>query len=113
MAKDGFKEDKRKSPEESGEGRRPERGGGAKREEGGFMEGDYGRGPTPFKMSHTKKPHGYSLEAHAATSGRGGSGIIGKHDSFKSHAEDLEHPQSHDEFERLGTDGGGPIGGRD
>ena len=50
------------------------------------------------------------LAPHLATAGRGGSGIIGKGDSFKGHAEDLEHPQSHGaEFEQLGQ-GGGPGG---
>lgn len=93
-----------KSPEEHGEGRRPKRGGAAEREEGGFREGEFGRGPTPYTRGHSGKPNGHSLEAHEATSGRGGSGVIGKHDDFKGRSEDIEHPASHSEFENLGTE---------
>lgn len=101
------------SPEERGAGKRPERGGRAAREEGGFSDGEFGRGSTPYKRSHSSKPNGHSMADHEATSGRGGSGIFGKGDGFKSHAEDLEHPLSHAEFESLGVDGGGGTGGRD
>ena len=89
------------SPEEHGEGPRPPRGGS--REEGGFAEGEAGRGPTPYKRSHSPKPNGHSLEAHMATAGRGGSGIIGGADGNKGTKADLEHPQSHGDFEALGT----------
>jgi hypothetical protein len=99
------------SPEEMGEGKRPARGGD--REEGGFSEGTFGRGPTPYLKSKHGGVEG-SIAKHSATSGRGGSGIIGKGDSFKGHAEDLEHPQSHKEFEMLGQEGaGGGVGGAD
>lgn len=91
------------SPEESGEGPRPTRGGHESRHEGGFEEGEHGRGPTPYKRSHSAKPNGHSMAAHAATAGRGGSGIFGGGDSFKGHKQDLEHPQSHADFEALGT----------
>lgn len=101
-----------KSPEESGEGQRPARGGRELREEGGFCDGEYGRGSTPYKRSHSSKPDGHSLEAHDGTSGRGGSGIIGRGDGYKNHSEDIEHPATHAEFEALGTDGGSSIGGR-
>jgi hypothetical protein len=71
------------------------------REEGGFKEGEFGRGPTPYKKSHSAKPA--SLDSHSASSGRGGGGIIGKSDAFKGHTEDVAHPESHAAFERLGT----------
>lgn len=90
-----------KSPEETGEGPRPARGGS--REEGGFEEGTHGRGPTPYKRSHSPKPNGHSLDAHAATAGRGGSGIIGGADGNKGTKADIAHPQSHGDFEALGT----------
>lgn len=92
-----------KSPEEGITEKRPTRGGKATREEGGFAEGEFGRGPTPYKKSHSAAPA--SLEDHEGTSGRGGPGVAGKGDGFKNRAEDLEHPQSHAEFEQLGADG--------
>lgn len=104
-----FKKGAMKSPEESGEGKRPERGGAKERREGGFADGEMGRGSTPYLKSHSAKPG--TLAEHDATSGRGGSGIIGGGDSFKGHKEDLEHPSSHREFEDLGTDRG--SGGKD
>lgn len=91
------------SPEEHGEGARPSRGGRESREEGGFSEGTHGRGPTPYKRSHSAKPGGHSIDAHLATAGRGGAGIIGGADGFKGHKSDIEHPQSHADFESLGT----------
>lgn len=90
-----------KSPEEFGEGPRPPRGGNL--EEGGFSEGEGGRGPNPYKRSHSPKPNGHSLEAHLATSGRGGSGIIGGADGNKGAKADVAHPESHGDFEALGT----------
>ena len=101
---------KLKSPEESGEGSRPQRGGKEVRREGGFEDGQYGRGSTPYKRSHSAKPA--SLSEHEATSGRGGSGIIGGGDDFKGHKSDIEHPDSHAAFEDLGTERDG-SGGRD
>jgi hypothetical protein len=101
---------KLESPEEMGEGSRPPRGGAGAREEGGFAEGEFGRGPTPYLKSKHGGIEG-SIAKHVATSGRGGSGIIGKGDSFKGHAQDIEHPQSHREFEMLGQ--GGSSGGED
>ena len=98
------------SPEEMGEGTRPARGGKQSREEGGFMDGEHGRGSTPYLKSKHGGTEG-SIAKHAATAGRGGSGIIGKGDSFKGHSEDIEHPQSHREFEQLGQ--GGDAGGED
>jgi hypothetical protein len=82
----------------------PPRGGGASaRHEGGFAEGEHGRGPTPYSRKHSGKyAGGQSLEAHAATSGRGDGGSIGKADSHKGHSEDIEHPMSHSDFECLG-----------
>lgn len=103
---------KLQSPEEMGEGTRPARGGREVREEGGFMDGEYGRGSTPYLKSKHGGVEG-SIAKHSATSGRGGSGIIGKGDSFKGHAEDLEHPTSHREFEMLGQDGPSGPGGED
>lgn len=97
------------SPEEEGAGRKPPRGGETAREEGGFADGEYGRGSTPYKKSHSA-PMG-TLENHSGTSGRGGSGIFGKSDQFKGHAKDLEHPCTHAEFERMGHDDG--VGGDD
>jgi hypothetical protein len=92
----------KKSPEESGEGRRPERGGAKERREGGFADGEMGRGSTPYHKSHSAKQG--TIAQHDATSGRGGSGIIGGGDDFKGHKTDIEHPASHAEFEELGTD---------
>lgn len=96
-----FKKSRMESPEEGRESRRPARGGKSERREGGFEDGSHGRGPTPYKKSHSAKPA--SLDAHAASSGRGGGGIIGKADDFKGHTEDVDHPGSHAEFERLGV----------
>lgn len=105
---------KLESPEEMGEGRRPARGGREVREEGGFADGEYGRGSTPYLKSKHGGVEG-SIAKHAATAGRGGSGIIGKSDGFKGHAEDIAHPASHREFEMLGQEGsgGGGVGGED
>lgn len=100
------------SPEERSAGKRPERGGASTRQEGGFADGEFGRGSTPYKRSHSAKPNGLSIADHEATSGRGGSGVFGKGDGFKGHAPDLEHPMSHAEFESLGSDGGGGTSGR-
>lgn len=92
------------SPEEEQResGDRPARA--PKAMEGGFKEGEHGRGPTPFMKSHSAKPAGYSIEAHMGDSGRGGSGILGGGDSFKGSKGDVSHPASHAEFEALGTD---------
>jgi hypothetical protein len=116
MAKRGFGSLSKNltSPEEKGAGSRPERGGGGKRHEGGFAEGDYGRGPTPYKKAHSgKHAGGQSIGAHVATSGRGGSGIFGAGEQHKGHSPDLEHPSSHKEFEALGGDDGYGTGGKD
>lgn len=96
-----FKKSRMKSPEEGKEGKRPARGAESKREEGGFAEGTFGRGPTPYKKSHSAAPA--SLKAHDATSGRGGGGVIGKADDHKGYSEDIAHPESHSAFERLGV----------
>lgn len=93
------------SPEEHGEGHpRPPRGGSGKWDGGGFREGEGGRGPTPYTKSDSPKPGGHSISTHMSDSGRGGSGIIGKGDSFKGHSQDIEHPCSHGDFEKLGAD---------
>lgn len=81
-----------------------ERGGGESREEGGFSEGEHGRGPMPYLRRHSSKPDGHSLDAHMSDTGRGGGGIIGKGDDFKGRSEDVAHPASHSEFEALGTE---------
>jgi hypothetical protein len=101
------------SPEEHGSGKRPPRGGGGARHEGGFAEGQGGRGPNPYKKAHSgKHAGGQPLSVHEATAGRGGGGMIGKGDMHKDHSADVEHPGSHAEFEALGgTDGG--AGGKD
>lgn len=91
----------RKSPEESGAEPRAKRGSSGPFE--GFSEGEHGRGPTPYKRSHSSKPNGYSLGAHEATAGRGGPGVFGGSDGTKGHVQDYEHPQSHAEFENLGV----------
>lgn len=83
------------SPEEHGSHK------GAKR--GGFgNKAPNLTGPTPYSKSQSKAPA--PLSAHEGTSGRGGQGKFGKGDGFKTRAEDVEHPQSHAEFESLGTD---------
>ena len=92
-----------KSPEESGEGKRPPRGEKAKEfDGGGFTEGTHGRGSTPYMKSHSAKPG--TMDQHAATAGRGGSGIIGGADDFHGHKQDIEHPDSHSAFEELGRE---------
>src|ERR1700737_3551819 len=90
------------SPEERGAGKHPPRGGASKRHEGGFAEGDYGRGPTPYKLSHSgAHKNGQPLSVHEATAGRGGGGRIGKGDMHKNHSQDIEHPRSHAGFKAL------------
>lgn len=92
-----------KAPEESGHARKLPKGGAESRHEGGFREGEYGRGPTPYKRSQSHKGgSGMGTEAYMGPAGRGGGAIAGRGDSFKSHAEDVAHPGSHAEFERLG-----------
>ena len=94
-----------KSPEESGRSatRAPRGDAGEVWDGGGFQEGTHGRGPTPYKKSHSAAPG--SLANHSATSGRGGEGQFGKGDGFKTHAPDIQHPSSHAEIEQLGADG--------
>lgn len=89
-----------KSKREVNDGAKAPRGGSAARHEGGFAEGTHGRGPTPYSKSHSKAPG--TFEQHKATAGRGAAGIYGKSDAFKQHAQDLEHPDTHAEFEQLG-----------
>jgi hypothetical protein len=69
----------------------------------GFSEGQHGRGPVPYKASQSSAAG--TLEQHDATSGRGGDGIIGKGDGFKTRAPDVSYPQTHAEFEQLGRNG--------
>lgn len=88
------------SKRESAEGKKASRGGNSKRHEGGFAEGDYGRGPTPYAKSHSASPG--TLAQHAATAGRGAAGIFGAGEQHKGHSADLGHPASHAEFEELG-----------
>ena len=68
----------------------------------GFADGEYGRGSTPYKAGHSANRG--TLEQHSARAGRGGTGVIGEGDHHKGHSEDIEHPQSHAEFERLGRE---------
>jgi hypothetical protein len=100
----GFKKTPYEAPEERRGAGQAARGGKAQREEGGFEDGEHGRGSTPYKLSHSEKRNGFPTSDFAATSGRGGIGRIGKGDGFKAHAEDIAHPRSHAEFEALGTD---------
>ncbi len=88
-----------KSKHESHESR-PKKGGAAERHEGGFAEGEYGRGPTPYSKSHSAKPGTFAQ--HKGTSGRGSGGIFGGADQNKGHAADIEHPADHCDFEELG-----------
>jgi hypothetical protein len=99
----GFGKSRVRAPEEGANSRKVPRGGAEKRHEGGFREGEMGRGPTPYKKSHShRNGAGMDLNEYEGTAGRGGGGIIGKSDNFKAHSEDIEHPQSHADFERLG-----------
>jgi hypothetical protein len=100
----GMKDTPRKeAPEETGDARRVRKGGNESRHEGGFREGEYGRGPTPYKRGQShRNGAGMSMDQYEGTSGRGGGGIAGRGDDFKQHASDVEHPQSHADFERLG-----------
>lgn len=66
----------------------------------GFSDGSHGRGSNPFKMSHTKKPRGYSPRHFMGNSGRGKAAGTGIHTAM-----DTEHPQSHAAFEQLGVHG--------
>lgn len=104
MAKqNGLHAGRETAPEEHGAGPAVARGSQAPFDSG-FGEGEHGRGPSPYSIAHSGKARGgHSLEAHTGTSGRGGPGVIGKGDGFKSRSEDVEHPQSHSEFEALGT----------
>ena len=68
----------------------------------GFADGTYGRGSTPYKSGHSAAPG--TMGEHSALRGRGGTGVIGKGDQHKGHSEDVAHPQSHSEFERLGRE---------
>jgi len=72
---------------------------------GGFATGTHGRGPTPYKKSHSRKPA--SPGAHMGTAGRGGPGRLGGGDQVKGNREDLSHPETHAAFEGLGADGDG------
>jgi hypothetical protein len=93
------------SPEERKMTEHLPKGGKESREEGGFAEGEMGRGPTPYlRGKHSSKPEGFGTEVHMGTSGRGGPGRGGMGDDFKGHHKDVEHPQSHSEFEALGTE---------
>lgn len=95
------------SPEEGqrDSGDRPSHTGSGPFDGGGIEEGKHGRGATPYLKSHSSKPGGYGLAAHAATAGRGGSGILGKGDDFKGrHTAEVGQPDSHAGFEALGTD---------
>lgn len=69
--------------------------------EKGFSEGQNGRGPTPYRKSHSVKPA--SMAAHSATSGRGGPGVFGGADGNKGARSDISHPDSHAAFEQLGA----------
>lgn len=96
-----FKKDRLTAPEESG-GKKDAARRGAGPFDSGFGEGQHGRGPSPYRSSHSVAPG--SLSQHAATSGRGGSGRIGKGDGFKTRSEDVAHPADHAAFENLGRD---------
>lgn len=102
MSRKGFKAPAEKAPEEAGAGHKsvPRRGAGPF--DSGFGEGEHGRGPSPYHKGHSAEPG--TLEEHAATAGRGGTGRIGKGDGFKTRTGDVEHPVSHSEFEELGRD---------
>lgn len=89
-----------KSKHESTDGKGAPKGGTSARKEGGFTEGEHGRGPTPYKKSHSAAPG--TLSQHSATSGRGAGGMYGGAEQNKTHAADVEHPQSHSAFEELG-----------
>jgi hypothetical protein len=103
MSRNGFKKDALKAPEE-GRGRKDVPRSNAGPFDSGFAEGEHGRGPSPYRTSHSAAPG--TLAQHAATAGRGGSGRIGKGDGFKTRSEDVEHPVSHSEFEELGREDG-------
>jgi hypothetical protein len=102
MAKD-LDGDPKVGPEE-GRGKRDASRRNAGPFDSGFSEGQHGRGPSPYRMGHSAAPG--TLRQHAATSGRGGTGRIGKGDGFKTRSEDIEHPTSHSEFEELGREDG-------
>jgi len=89
-----------KSKHESRDGKAAPKGGESKRREGGFADGEMGRGSTPYKKSHSAAPG--TLSQHAATAGRGAGGIYGGSEQNKGHAADVEHPESHAAFEELG-----------
>lgn len=101
-----FKAGSEDAPEEHGKEKAVARRGGSNLYDGGgFAEGTHGRGPTPYTKAHSGGNHdGHALEHHTATAGRGGDGKIGKGDGFKARSQDVEHPQSHAEFESLGVE---------
>jgi hypothetical protein len=94
---------KLESPEEHGKGHPKVKRGSAAPFDSGFGEGEHGRGPSPYHLSHSSHPQGHSADAHLAVKGRGGTGAIGKGDGFKARTEDVSHPKTHAEFENLGT----------
>jgi hypothetical protein len=99
----GAEMSRNKAPEESRSSGKLPKGGAESRHEGGFREGEFGRGPTPYKLSHSHK-NGAIRETgpYMGPAGRGGAGTVGKSDNFKQRSEDVEHPSSHAAFERLG-----------
>lgn len=94
---------KESAEERSGSAGHVPKGGSKSRHEGGFAEGEYGRGPMPYHGHMSGKKNGHGTEGHVGSAGRGDGGITGKHDSFVGRSEDVKHPQSHDEFECLGA----------
>ena len=65
------------------------------------MKHEYpGSGPTPYKKSHSASPGTFAQ--HKSTASRGAVGKLGNSDQFKGDAQDVSHPGSHAEFERLG-----------
>lgn len=103
MARKGFESDPKQAPEEGG-GKMHVPRRNAEPYDSGFAEGQHGRGPSPYKLGHSAAPG--TLRQHAATSGRGGSGRIGKSDAFKARSEDIDHPDTHSAFEELGREDG-------
>lgn len=60
-----------------------------------------GKGSPPTNLKSGKPA---SLEAHRGTSGRGGTGRIGKPDNWKGSAPKMSEDISHSAFEKLGAD---------
>ncbi len=67
------------------------------------MRNNEGFGPKPYSKGMSKAPASTNTAPHV---GRGGPGRFGGADQNKQARGDIDHPQSHSEFEALGRGDG-------